>query len=453
MVVRKSVSMAESQTKNDHILIVGAGTFGLSTAFELANNGYSTITVLDRASTIPSPYSAGRDLNKIVRAEYEDPFYTDLAFEAMDAWRQPFFAPYYAERGLVILNSSNAEQKAKASLSKAFSSIKHHPRTSPESFMEVNSGDDIRALVPQLQGKMEGWTGYLNKRGGYVRAGRAMAGLYAACKSMGVTFILGEENGNVVSLLKDQRRCIGVRTQSGEDHLAPRTIICLGAHVARLLPSIATQITAKAWSVAHLQLTPAQAAGMMGMPVINCRDLGFFFEPDSETGLLKLCAHSAGLTSYVKTGSAEHISLPTSTSPTTNGPDSISIPLEDQAKIAKLISEALPQFNHLPLTQKFICWCGDTNDSNYIVDYAPGFEAQSLMVFSGDSGHAFKMLPIAGRWAREVLEKGEQTLDRWRWKNGQQGGSSDISWRVGATKDVKDVKDWVGESRKSRSKL
>jgi sarcosine oxidase/L-pipecolate oxidase len=64
--------------KSASILIVGAGTFGLSTAYELVTAGYTNIAVLERDS-IPSKFSAGNDLNKIVRAEYEDPFYTELA--------------------------------------------------------------------------------------------------------------------------------------------------------------------------------------------------------------------------------------------------------------------------------------------------------------------------------------------------------------------------------------
>jgi sarcosine oxidase/L-pipecolate oxidase len=64
--------------KDHNILIVGAGVFGLSTALHLAQDGYTNITILDREQ-VPSPYSAGNDLNKIVRAEYEDPFYTELA--------------------------------------------------------------------------------------------------------------------------------------------------------------------------------------------------------------------------------------------------------------------------------------------------------------------------------------------------------------------------------------
>ena len=37
--------------KNDKVVIVGAGVFGLTTALELRNKGYTDITVLDR--TLP----------------------------------------------------------------------------------------------------------------------------------------------------------------------------------------------------------------------------------------------------------------------------------------------------------------------------------------------------------------------------------------------------------------
>lgn len=64
--------------KHAPIAIVGAGSWGLSTAYHLVKNGYDNITVFDRAAAIPSPYSAGDDLNKIVRAQYDDDFWTEL---------------------------------------------------------------------------------------------------------------------------------------------------------------------------------------------------------------------------------------------------------------------------------------------------------------------------------------------------------------------------------------
>lgn len=65
-------------SKSSPIHIVGGGAFGLSTALHLTKDGYTNITVFERDEQIPPRYSAANDLNKIVRAEYEDPFYTDL---------------------------------------------------------------------------------------------------------------------------------------------------------------------------------------------------------------------------------------------------------------------------------------------------------------------------------------------------------------------------------------
>lgn len=65
-------------SKTDQIIIVGGGAFGLSTALQLVQKGYSNVSVYDKDDQIPPRFSAANDLNKIVRAEYEDQFYTDL---------------------------------------------------------------------------------------------------------------------------------------------------------------------------------------------------------------------------------------------------------------------------------------------------------------------------------------------------------------------------------------
>lgn len=76
-------TLPKGYSRDASVFIVGASVFGLSTALHLAKNGYKNITVFDRADILPSPFAAGNDLNKIVRAEYgsghaDDDFYTDL---------------------------------------------------------------------------------------------------------------------------------------------------------------------------------------------------------------------------------------------------------------------------------------------------------------------------------------------------------------------------------------
>lgn len=51
--------------KDSVILIVGAGTWGTSIAYQLAQRGYTQITVLD-SHGFPSAVAAGNDQNKIL---------------------------------------------------------------------------------------------------------------------------------------------------------------------------------------------------------------------------------------------------------------------------------------------------------------------------------------------------------------------------------------------------
>lgn len=53
-----------SLTTASRIVIVGAGTFGLSTTFHLLRRGYTDVTVLDRAWELPVVDAASTDINK-----------------------------------------------------------------------------------------------------------------------------------------------------------------------------------------------------------------------------------------------------------------------------------------------------------------------------------------------------------------------------------------------------
>lgn len=72
------IKMSADNT-NQSILILGGGCFGLATAFELAQKGYKNVTILEKDVDVPSRFSAAYDLNKVIRAEYADDFYTQLA--------------------------------------------------------------------------------------------------------------------------------------------------------------------------------------------------------------------------------------------------------------------------------------------------------------------------------------------------------------------------------------
>lgn len=87
-------------SKSDPIIIVGGGAFGLSTALHLTRDGFANVSVYEKDDHIPPRFSAANDLNKIVRAEYEDPFYTDLTIVRF------ILRTYYTVRGHILTSVS-----------------------------------------------------------------------------------------------------------------------------------------------------------------------------------------------------------------------------------------------------------------------------------------------------------------------------------------------------------
>lgn len=290
---------------------------------------------------------------------------------------------------------------------------------------------------------MTGWTGYLNRLAGYAHSSNAIEAVYKASVARGVKFFLGEELGAVQQLIYDSndsnddnapRKCTGLRTKDGRMHEADLTIVAAGAYGANLVPEAGAQIVARSWSVAHIQLTDEEASALRGIPVTYARDLGFFFEPDPKTNLLKLCPMGAG---YINTN-PKGISVPPSSLA-----ESEFIPAEDEMKLRKLLRETLPALADRPFIEKKLCWIADCTDSEYVIDYVPN-TGSSVVFLSGDSGHGFKMLPVFGKWVQTLLESGgdEQPIARWRWKENAKsadwGGA--VSWRVGETREFKDLR-------------
>ncbi|KAH8807876.1 FAD dependent oxidoreductase [Xylogone sp. PMI_703] len=426
--------MASTVDKEVAILIIGAGTFGLATAQRLSSAGYTNITVLEKDTQVPSRFSAGFDLNKIVRAEYADPFYTPLTLEAINKWQNdPLYSPYYHQVGFLNVVSGSAPEISKDILKEYHASVSKNQafHGKIESCPDAAS---IKKFAPALYGPMQGWNGYLNRLAGYAHSADAMKAVYEDCVRKGVSFRLGSKEGEVAELLftPGSSRCIGAKTKGGVEYKASTTIVSLGANVARIIPSAKTQVTARCWGVAHIQLSPEEAARLRGIPVVNVRDIGFFFEPDLATNKLKVCHMGGAYTNY--SGSSARPSLPHS-----ELSDSDFITQEDEEASRRLIRETLPSLASRPLIDRHMCWIADSEDSNFVIDYVPGSD-RSLVILSGDSGHGFKMLPIMGDFVMKLLTSGKQVIPQWQWKDAQvDSAPAKVAWRTGSSIDLADA--------------
>ncbi|KAI1265073.1 FAD dependent oxidoreductase [Xylariaceae sp. FL1019] len=404
--------------KEAQILIVGGGTWGLSAAYTLACDGYTSVTVLEVGAAIPSPLSAGNDLNKIIRAEYTEPFYADLALEAMHEWKSnPVYKPHYFETGYLLGNTGKAPEETKLTVVRQRESIQTKPAWAGK-ITPITTRDDIRHVAPAFDGPMQGWLGYFNSFAGYAHAANAMKSTYEACIAKGVTIYKGEA---ATGLMYDGDKCVGVNTASGKRFTAEVVVLTMGASIGRILPELGKQIVAKAWSVAHIQLTPSEADKLKGIPVTFARDLGFFFEPEPGTGLLKVCSSGAGISNF---------ETPTNSVPPANNDFILS---EDEDKMRLLLRDTLPALADRPLIDRHICWVADTADTHFIIDALPG--KRGIFVATGDSGHGFKMMPIVGRWIQKLIETGHQPESQWRWK-ANSDATGWVNWRHGEIADL-----------------
>ncbi|PYH42358.1 NAD(P)/FAD-dependent oxidoreductase [Aspergillus saccharolyticus JOP 1030-1] len=384
------------------ILIVGAGTWGASTALHLARRGYTNVTVLD-AYPQPSAISAGNDVNKIVSFSessclHDDPDYANRTFFAALSHgfrHDPVFQPHFHETGAI---TSAVSPEA----------LKHiHRRDRPgDAVIELNTPDDFRQAFPSgvLTGPLQGWKGYWKQRGaGWVHARHALLAAITEAQRLGVRFIGGDPEGKVVRLLFSPPSSattpsappdvIGVETADGTHHHADRVILAAGANADHFL-DFKNQLRPTAWTLAHIRLTAAEAAQYRNLPVLFNADQGFFMEPDADRHELKICDEHPGYCNWVRDPvSGERRSVPFARH---------QIPVEAEERIRGLLRATMPQLAERPLAFARICWCADTVDRNFLIDVHP--EYKSLVLAVGASGRGFAHIPSIGGFVVDRME-------------------------------------------------
>lgn len=359
----------------------------------------------------------------------------------MREWKTPLFAPHFHRVGFLNCVSGRGSDRATDTMKRFQAASERHPKMK-KFVSSVKSREDIQDICWQFDGQLPGWKGYFNQYDGYVHSANALLAVYRKTRANGVRFFLGENAGAVGEIVYEgagpKRRCTGIRTKEGRFYGASLVIVTVGAAATRLVPEIGSNIVAKSWSVAHVHLTDEETSALRGIPVTYARDLGFFFEPDPKTNLLKLCPMGGG---YINTDPSTGISQPPESLV-----DSGFLPQEDEKKLRELLRQTLPSLADRPFVRKFLCWFADTNDSDFVVDYVPR-TSSTVMLLSGDSGHGFKLFPIVGRWVSELLASanGVQQVARWRWKDPKPESKSDtwgddVSWRVGDVRELGDIK-------------
>ncbi|KAH6890280.1 FAD dependent oxidoreductase [Thelonectria olida] len=424
-----------SLRKDSSILIIGAGTFGISTAYHLVQRGYSDITCIDRHPW-PSVDSAGHDLNKIVRTEYDESMYTELALQALDVWRKPEWNGIFHETGR--LSTTSGDALAEQHLRESFANLQKAGQG--DKVKLVQGRDQIVSHVPQLQNApdLEKWNGLFNSIGGWVHSRKALEKWAAEAERLGAKFISGSRGTMTGLQVNSEGELLGIRVASGDVLCADQYILSTGAASPQVVPELSQQLWSKCWTLAHIELTEEEIIQWKGVPVIDHFELGFMFEPDPETHRIKICDNNPGYQYQMgtftddSTKTATRYSIPRYASAHPRD----GIPAEAKAAINRFIDAIMPQFSGRPLVDAKVCWCTDSPDGHWLIDRHP--QHKSLLLATGDSGHAFKMFPIIGGYIADALEGRPGGL-RKEWRYGGRDAKVVSTRPTSQVKDLRDV--------------
>ncbi|KAJ5115801.1 hypothetical protein N7456_000149 [Penicillium angulare] len=401
--------MSPSLDHSSSILIIGAGTWGCSTALHLARRGYTNVKVLD-PYPVPSPIAAGNDVNKIMEhkeLKSKNPDPTSVAFAtctraALKGWQtDPVFQPYFHETGFIVSGHTPA----------LIQHIKEDEIDSSDAqYTPLETADDFRRTMPPgvLTGEFPGWKGWLSKEGaGWIHARKAMVSAYTEAQRLGVKFITGT-SGKVVALSYENGDVVGAQTEDGISHRADHTILAAGAGSDRLL-DFKKQLRPTAWTLCHIKMTPDEADKYRNLPVLFNIAKGFFMEPDEDKHELKICDEHPGYCNFVQepASSGELRSVPFAKH---------QIPLEAEARARDFLRDTMPHLADRPFAFARICWDADTADRAFLIDRHP--DHPSLLVAVGGSGNGAMQMPTIGGFISDALEgrlqKELKDVVRWR---------------------------------------
>ena len=387
--------------KDWNIVVVGAGVFGLTTALELALQGYRNVTILDRhvppvrrERSFPTalesadswiqqvPDGSSVDISRVIRFDYADDVYLKVAYEAYQKWAQsPKYRDIFVPAPVVLTSNHNPVgrsyiQKATEALDRA-----HLP------WATLESADDTQRLYPAISGSLTGpgFMGYHNQQAGWADAQKAIAGLRDECVVRGVSFVSGRA-GTVVGFDHTTLGTIrAARTLAGAEVFADLFILAAGAWAASLVPMYNSTLST-GQVLAYLRLSPEEMVKYQQLPIYVNFGTGWFnFPPHLDTSLLKIAVHGWGYERSPSEVERKILKSDVSTPPlAVSNSRKNYIPSDGERRLRDGLKELLPELGDRLFERVAVCWYTDTPTGDFIMDYHP--EYRNLFIAGGGSG-------------------------------------------------------------------
>ncbi|KAL9126903.1 MAG: hypothetical protein Q9217_004117 [Psora testacea] len=395
-----------------------------------------------------NPHAASIDSSRIIRADYANPAYTKLAREAQGKWRAGFGKSsngrdVYWQSGIVVSAGREGNEYVQSA-----------QRNCEELGYETESLQGGRAIrrgvgFGGIRGGEEeggeesvGFSGYINGASGWADAGAAMAGLMeevvrlarqrnrdmeakggvgkVSFKTAKARRLLFTESASANN--HNRSRIVGVVLEDGAVLKAHLTILAAGAWTPSLI-DLRGRAEASGQVLTYVPLTDAEAHDLRNLKILLNLSNGMFCIPPVKQVKgweLKVARHAYG---YSNPTTVTPGPMPGQENIVASLPAAQFTPIPEEGKRAcrEFLGQLLPELKDRPFSRTRICWYADTPTGDFIVDYHPRYEG--LLVATGDSGHAFKFLPVLGERVVMALEGRleEKLKGLWKWREGKVG--------------------------------
>jgi len=354
------------------VIIAGLGAHGSSAAYALASRGAAVLGFdrFARGHTLGS--SSG--LSRIIRLSYyEHPDYVPLLRRAWELWRELERASgehLLTETGGLYAGPPDG-QLVLGALDSARSHRLDH---------EVLDTRTLRERYP-LFAWLEGWTGVFERQAGWLAPERCIETHLRLAERAGATFRFEEPIERWGSTFDGIR----VTTRSGS-YEAKQLVITAGAWTAKLVPSLASQLSVER-SVLFWFEPRAERDAFARLPVYIVEDTDriFYGFPYIEGQGVKV----AGL----------HFGDPADADTLDRTPSA-----DDEERVRGWLRRRVPLANGERRDAK-VCMYTNTVDSHFVIDNL--LEDSNVVVASACSGHGFKFASVIGEILADLVLDGE----------------------------------------------
>ena len=360
--------------ESSHIVVVGAGIFGVASALALRARGHR-VTIVE-PGPVPHSLAESTDISKIARADYgPDEAYTELMEQALERFRQynhRLSRPLFHETGVLFVSRQPMTP----------GSFEH------ESFsLLTRRGHHIERLDQSaIQRRFPAWQGhyvdgYFNPSGGYVESGKFVVALADEATKLGVSWILGEK---VARISTENARVTGVVLSNGQTVSADHVVIATGAWTTDLLPELKGVLRAVGQPVFHLRPADPSFFRADVFPVFGAdiSRTGYYGFPVNADGVVKIANHGVGRPMHPDSSSRQ-------------------VTADEERSLREFLAETFPRLSDAPIVYTRICVYGDSQDEHFWISRHP--EIEGLVIAAGGSGHGFKFGPVIGDLVADAL--------------------------------------------------